>query len=170
MIVLIATSIKLTCCLCTWHFSAAPVTTTLTPTPQVELSAAQETGFEGVTWKHGQHYQVTIWVFFESKERFDLWRVWYLEGLIYIFQHWCDWFLAVLKPATTSEQEAWPGQREAGWLNLWAQIVGGLSSTVMPRQVWVLCAMHASSCVCRLQSSACRVGGPAGVLSRSLEV
>lgn len=36
---------------------AAPVTTTLTPTPQVELSAAQETGFEGVTWKHGQHYQ-----------------------------------------------------------------------------------------------------------------
>ncbi|KAG0627728.1 hypothetical protein M758_2G223700 [Ceratodon purpureus] len=35
---------------------AAPLIASLTPTPQVELSA-QETGSEGVTWEHGQHHQ-----------------------------------------------------------------------------------------------------------------
>ena len=62
---LIATSIKLTCTLSVrLIFLAAPLIASLTPTPQVELSA-QETGSEGVTWEHGQHHQVIIWVLFK---------------------------------------------------------------------------------------------------------
>lgn len=43
------------------HLPAAPVTASLTPTPQVELITTQEMGFGRANWKHpGHHHQDLI--------------------------------------------------------------------------------------------------------------